>query len=322
MKVLYINSNHHDYLQDIVYSGLVKVLGLKNVVDHPWNLRYHLPYWKYPKNMGYVKHSLLSSLVSAKRDYDAVIVGACKPDAIKAYIKLAPSLPPEMPMVFIDGGDWASIGGDLERLGYPELWEEANEVRPFDHIFKREYKIGQGYEAHVYPLPFAANMSRIPKLDQVHQYEVAFWAGESHPVRTRALELLEGQFDCDENGTARGKDMYSFSRKGKTYLRELSKCRINLSFRGGGFDTLRYWEIPAVGSMLISEKPDILIPNNFAHQESAVFCDPDLTDLLDLVRFYLTHEEKRREIALRGKNHLLEYHTDINRAQGVLAKIS
>ena len=165
-------------------------------------------------------------------------------------------------------------------------------------------------------------MSRIPRISQNHKYDVAFWAGESHPIRTRALELLQGQFDCAENGTIKGENMYSFKRKGNTYLQELGKCRINLSLRGGGFDTLRYWEIPAVGSMLISEKPDIVIPHNFEHQKSAIFCDPALTDLLDLASYYLKHKEKRRKIAQQGKEQLIKYHTDISRAKYVLGEIS
>lgn len=44
MKVLFINSRSADYVQDLTYSGLVKLLGLKNVVDYRWNQKYHVPY--------------------------------------------------------------------------------------------------------------------------------------------------------------------------------------------------------------------------------------------------------------------------------------
>jgi len=43
MRVLYINSHSADYVQDLTYSGLVKVLGLKSVVDYHWNKKYHIP---------------------------------------------------------------------------------------------------------------------------------------------------------------------------------------------------------------------------------------------------------------------------------------
>jgi spore maturation protein CgeB len=165
-------------------------------------------------------------------------------------------------------------------------------------------------------------MERLPKLDQFLRYDVAFWAAESHPTRTHALDLLSGKFDCEKNGTEKGKNMYTFKRRGKAYLKELGRCKINLSFRGGGFDTLRYWEVPAVGSMLLSEEADIEIPNNFINEESAIFCSTDLSDLIDKAEYYLKHEEKRKLIAKNGFNHLSKYHTDVERAQSILSTIN
>ena len=56
-----------------------------------------------------------------------------------------------------------------------------------------------------------------------------------------------------------------------------------LSIRGGGFDTIRYWEIVASKTLLISEMPDIVIPHNFEHGVHAIFCRPDLKDLMGWV---------------------------------------
>jgi spore maturation protein CgeB len=88
-----------------------------------------------------------------------------------------------------------------------------------------------------------------------------------------------------------------------------------LSIRGGGFDTLRYWEIPTSKAVLVSEQPDICIPNNFEHGKHALFCRPDLSDLIDLVRTYLRDDAAREALALEGHRHLLRFHTCERRAE-------
>lgn len=321
MKVLFIGSLRYDYMQDIVYSGLVKTLGVKNVVELNWNKKYHLPYKSYPENLGYVKNGFLKSFHINKKDYDLVILAATKPDSFKTYMKFAHKIPTRVPIVWIDGGDRPEIGGDLERLAEPSLLEEAQSIRDFDIIFKREMKISKNYAENVIPLTFGFNLSRLPKtIPKSSKYDVAFWAGESHPIRSKALSLLEDNFDCNSNGTTKGANFDNFNRKGVFYLEELSSCKINISLRGGGFDTLRYWEIPAVGSLLLSEPADIKIENNFVHNKTAVFCNPSVDDLIDLCTYYLKESDKREKIALNGKHHLQQYHTDIHRAKFILDK--
>lgn len=323
MRILFIGSKSYDYMQDIVYSGLVKTLGLRNVIEANWNKKYHIPHKKYPKNMGYIEASLLTSIHLNKRHFDVVIVAATKPDCFQAYIKIANKIPANVPVVWIDGGDRAELGGDLIRLGKPDLLAKALAIRDFDLVFKREYKKESTYAENVLPLTFGFNLSRLPKrLANKKKYEVAFWAGESHAIRTKALNLLEHQFDCDSNGTSRGVSLSSFSRKGSFYLEELSACKINISLRGGGFDTLRYWEIPAVGSLLLSEPADIVIENDFKNEQNAVFCDPSIDDMVDLCRYYLKEDGKREKIAINGASHLREYHTDVKRAGFILDKLN
>ncbi|MFT6335392.1 MAG: hypothetical protein ACJATI_002147 [Halioglobus sp.] len=308
-------------MQDIVYSGLVKTLGVKGVVELTWNKKYHLPYKAYPKNLGYVKNSFLKSFHITKSNYDLVILAATKVDSFKNYINIAPEISSKVPVIWIDGGDRPEIGGDLDRLGEPTLLNEAKTIRDFDLIFKREMKLGNDFDANVIPLTFGFNQSRLPKKkSSSSKYDVAFWAGESHPIRSKALSLLENEFDCNSNGTTKGLSFNDFNRKGAFYLEELSSCKINISLRGGGFDTLRYWEIPAVGSLLLSEPADIHIENDFVHDKSAVFCDPSVDDIIDLCKYYLKETDKRERIVRNGKEHLIKYHTDIVRAQFILDK--
>ncbi|MDX4050974.1 glycosyltransferase [Aliarcobacter skirrowii] len=325
MKILYINTSRFDYVQDLIYSGLVKKFGIKNVIDYKWNKKYHLPYTKYPKNNGYVKGSFLKSIFRKIdfKNFDYVFIGAGKVKPLETYIEIAKEIPPTTPIIFIDGEDGEEVGYDIKvRFGAEHIYNKALEFRPFDIIFKREYLINKEYEKNVFPLPMCFNLDRLPsKLPNIYKYDFSFWAVESDPIRTKALNILENEFDCKENGTYKNQKFSKYQRKGEFYLQELKSCKITLNLRGGGWDTMRYWEVPAVGGFMLSQKPGILIPNNFEHEKDIVFIKDDLSDLVDLGKYYLKNETKREEIAKNGHNKLLEYHTDIKRVEYIFETI-
>lgn len=322
MKILYINSHSADYVQDLTYAGLVNTLGLHNVIDYRWNKKYHVPYKKYPKNLGYIGGSFLSSLARFNRGkFDLVMLGSAKVDCFETYLNIIDTIPASIPVVFIDGGDQPTIANDLTIYKRPELYPQVREKRPFDMIFKREMIIGQDYGDQVYPLPMSFNHDRIRPYAVEKNYDVSFWAVESDAIRVNALNLLQDKFDCAENGTVRNQVFSQYKRKGEFYLEELARCKIVLNFRGGGWDTMRYWEVPAVGSFMISQRPQFVIPNNFEHEKQVVFCQDDLSDLIDLCDYYLKHEEERESIAKSAHQHMLQYHTDVHRAQYILDTI-
>lgn len=322
MKVLFINSSSADYVQDLTYAGLIKILGKNNILDIPWNKKYHIPYKKYPKNLGYITNSLFSSLISRLSfNFDAVFVGSSKVDSFETYIDIVHKIPPKVPVIFIDGGDQPVIGGDLTIYERPELYNKAVSKRPFDYIFKREYLIDKDYGPKVFPLPMSFNFDHLPALPDVFKYDVSFWAVESYPIRTEALALLENKFDCKANGTERNQKFSRYKRKGAFYLQELAACKIILNFRGGGWDTLRYWEVPAVKRLMITQQPGILIPNDFIDGKHVIHCKDSLSDLEDLCKYYLKNDAKREEIAQNGSLHLKKYHTDVVRASYILEHI-
>lgn len=88
-----------------------------------------------------------------------------------------------------------------------------------------------------------------------------------------------------------------YTRKGLRYLEELKSCKIVLNFRGVGWDTLRYWETPAIGRFMITQRPRIVIPDNFRDGKEIVFCKDDLSDMIDLCQHYLENDEERETIA-------------------------
>ena len=326
-RILFITSREPDYLQDLTYRGLVQVLGHGQVVEIPFHRSFYRSAKGYPRNLGYCETNspvagAWRSLRADLRAFDIVIVGSCKPDCFERYLSIAGGLPARTPVVFIDGGDRPAIGGDLERLKRPGLWENALEARPFDWIFKREYLESATHGKNVVPFSFSFDFDRYQfPVQAAKRYQVSFWAVESDPIRTRVLTMLEGNFDCRENGTHRNQVFRRYKRTGLHYLEELSRCRVVLNFRGEGWDTLRYWEVPGVNTLLVSQKPGIRIPDNFVDGEDIVFCRDDLSDLLDLVSFYLGHEAKAEEIAAAAHAKARRLHSTRARALRLLETI-
>jgi hypothetical protein len=312
MKILFIGSKKFDYLQDLTYTGLVKSFGINSVIEANWVIKKHLDYYQYPKNIAYIKGSFFQTLfTSFRKDYDLVIVASAKCDTFESYKKILPTIPSITPIIFIDGGDREEVGGDLDRGGCDSLYHDVISQRPFDIIFKREMIIDKTYESNIYALPLSFNLDKLPPLDHNLIYDVTFWAGNNHPTRSRTFALLDGAFDCNSNGTINDiKSIKGFDRKGDLYLQELARSKIALNFRGGGWDTLRFWEIPAVARLMVSGRPGIIIPHNFEHEKHTIYTRDDQNDLIELLEYYLSHETQRETIAKAGRAHLEAYHTD------------
>ena len=103
------------------------------------------------------------------------------------------------------------------------------------------------------------------------------------------------------------------------YFSLLRRSRAALSLRGAGFDTLRYWEIVASQTLLISEQPDIYIPHNFEDRVHVLYCQADCHDVPELIRTYVRDESNSARMREAAFTHLLRYHTCEQRALQMLA---
>jgi hypothetical protein len=323
MKILYICSTRFDYLQDLTYAGLVKVLGKENVVDYPWNPKFNLPIKSYPKNLGFKSISFRFPIMNNFKEIDFVILASAKKDALETYLKILPLIK-NKPILFLDGGDFSEIGGDFYRHHCGDLYEAAIKQRPFDIILKREY-ISSLHSAHanIFPFPFSFpyNITLLPITERLKKYDVSFWGQQNPQIRTNALNLLAGKYDCNQNGTTLDQNFKTYKRKGLFYLKEISRCKIVLNFRGLGWDTMRYWEVPATGAFMISQEPKISIPNNFESGKHLVWCSDSLDDLIDLIDYYLARPLEREQMAINAREHLIKYHLNTARAATLIETV-
>lgn len=321
MKILFINSRAPDYVEDQLFSALTEIYGKDSVTPYPLNYRYYIKRKPYPLDMGRcrsVSDYIIDSFAVKKSlknfDYDYIILGSTKRDVFEKFVGIRDFIPSGLPLIYIDGGDFPEIGGDASRLNFKSLFDDVVSQHKFSHIFKRECVIGKEYPDNVHPFPMAFKPQPI-HIKGENKYDVTCWCVESDPIRSKALNLLEDLYDCRKNGTTLNQTFKNYKRKGLAYLEDLARSRVSCNFRGVGWDTLRYWEIPAVGVLMVSQKPGIEILDNFVHGEHVVFCKDDLSDLTVLIDYYLSHEDEMNEMAGKAKRHLENYHTHLKRAE-------
>jgi glycosyltransferase involved in cell wall biosynthesis len=109
-------------------------------------------------------------------------------------------------------------------------------------------------------------------------------------------------------------------RKGlphETYLKILSQSLCVVSTYGMGFDTVRYWEIPYSGSVLISRRPRTLIPNNLEEGKHAFFFD-NLRELKQHVEYIIEDPDTALKIGKEARKFVMKYHSPEARARTII----
>jgi hypothetical protein len=109
-------------------------------------------------------------------------------------------------------------------------------------------------------------------------------------------------------------------RKGlphEAYLKIFSQSLCAVSTYGMGFDTVRYWEIPYSGSVLISRRPMTLIPNNLKEGKHAFFFDA-LKELKQHVEYLIADPDYAIKIGSKAREFVMKYHSPEVRAKAII----
>ncbi|MCC6154464.1 MAG: glycosyltransferase family 1 protein [Candidatus Hydrogenedentes bacterium] len=305
-RVLFILYPRPHYGLDVQYYGLCEALGDENVVDFPFKPTLHgekpeeLAHYPCMFNRRGSPHALEEILQQLKRgEFDVVVYGDVEGFVGEQTMKAIREAAGDTPIVLFDAQDdpldqWekvdAYIGGGLRMH------------------FKREMLSCWDYGERTVPMPFAYADLRVPAFHGTARTTPLFWAGHRQfALRRLYLEQIEAKYGFD-------------LRKSYTqeeYAAALCDSRIGLNVFGFGYDTVRYWEIPAHGAMLLAERLPIDIPHDFVDGESAVFFD-DLSQLEEKLAYYMEHMEESAAFAARGHAHFLKHHTASARARQML----
>ncbi len=324
------------------------------MTDFPYKPHYHDPENRVPSlsqnpNRQYLLDEVVAKL--EKNEYDLLVLSTSRHETIDIFEKLESKvkLPPR---VLMDGDDHSHIQKDLfKRFGldlyfkreYPLSWRQDS----LKGRASRWYEFGrdQMILKRIFPLPFSSTLETMPRSDDPvlrKDVDLSFVGHVSHRVRLKTVNFLKNIQDIRFEGWVyaapmdrtsklatgafsilkekiKGDPKIPESKRGvklgyDQYFDLLKRSKVALSIRGGGFDTLRYWEIVAAKVPLISEKPFIAIPNNFEHKKHVLFCRSDYRDVPELVKTYIRDDALRQKMTDAAYEHLLSFHTCEKRA--------
>lgn len=309
-RVLMLMPLRPHYGLDVLYDGLHSVLGGGNVIEYPYKPWLHgveePTYRNYPCSFTHPGEEMsLEQLLDELRAgrFDALLYGNCENEMDRDLVQRIVQAAGDIPFAVLDQID--------EFVDTRPLVRDYAGREDIAVYFKREMLACVDYGPDVFPLPFAYPESRVPEEALRPRERDFFWAGHRQfGLRRLYLEYLEESMGRDLKG----------SFPPEIYSDILQETRIALNCFGCGFDTVRYWEIPAHGAMLLAERLPIRIPLDFRDGREAVFFD-DLESLATKLRYYLARPEEAAAIAAAGREHFLRHHTGAARARQMLGWI-
>ncbi len=362
MRILFLTDDALDYASDPLYVGLSRVLGNDRLVDYPYKRSFHDPearVWYVAQRPGrrYGREEITDLL--RERAFDLVCLASFRRESIEECARLFGQAP-FPPMVFVDGEDGANLRHDV--LGrFPirvyfkrdYVWKMGSRLRDLGAL-AWTFRGDRALFERTVPLPLSLVIDTLPDCGGVKKdIDVSYRGRASHPRRVKAVEILSGMEGVRfSGGVYASPDDRAYKLKHgaverlrtkmlqdgpalethrqnkqqpEEYYREIAASKIAVALRGGGRTaSLRYFEIAGLGAMLLSDRPETLVPNEFEDRRHAVFCRPDLRDLEELVRYYLREEKEREAIVAEGRAHVLKYHACERRAEyflGVCARM-
>lgn len=318
MKVLISVFDNLDFGVDTLYDGLVRLLGVENVLEYPHKKSYHgdnsmvrnRRFYPCLFNYPVIKTDEEKMLMLENNEFDIILVGCNEQYGARRrsndFYRLLKERSKTIPTFIIDQGDGAGMNDRL-----------LKEV-PHLQYFKREYFKGTDYDESVTPLSFSYSPQYIPPPDilDIDRENNVFFAGRRTGRRREYIEFYKERVGIL---TPIRKPLSVWTQD--EYRQKLTMNTIGLNLKGAGNDCIRYYEIPAHGMLLLSQRLDIEIENDFEDGKTAVFFS-DLNELKEKLDYCLANEEYTNKIARAGYEWVNKYHTSTVRAQQLLNKIN
>jgi len=222
------------------------------------------------------KKNLLSS-------FSVFIKSLARKELSWRYVKLFPTT---APAISIDGVDETECNTIL-----------INSVS-LKRYYKRELKKWPltGVSDGVLPIRFGINVIMynrlIPDVDNRSMYDICYiMSSSNHDLRKKVKDKLS-QLTSRYNIF-----LHDSSSNGKIslleYIKIVQSSKITLSISGLGWDCLRHYEVPVIGSVLFVNEPTIETGDFFKNGKECIMFKNDLSDFLPKIEFYLSDDNKR-----------------------------
>lgn len=322
MKVLLLAHPEMDYLEYYIFDGLCKILGDENVITYPFKKSYYgIVHDDYilddgkTGNTGPASFMLhrqpnpwpLKSIIQRWSEFKLLIVGSPRTYALNAFHELQSHIPQpfKIPVAFIDGEDSITIRDDLIKVLNP------------DYVFKREITKERN---DVFPLPFASVAHDFIPDQEEKPLDVFCSFGNTWHIRKKIRDLLLSDERLKKYKIVVGCDSDDNLIGYVHYLKLMAMSKINIVARGHGMITVRQFEAPSYSGLVLSDKIPVIIPQNWVDKWEIRYYKDDLSDLVDLIVYYLENDRERRCIGNNGAKKLRTYHTSRMRARYFLEK--
>ena len=153
------------------------------------------------------------------------------------------------------------------------------------------------------PFPVTSNFYEHRIKKRQVKYDISFIGHNNNPERNRYLKFIE---KMNKKRVIHGYLSNRILEK-KRYIKKIEESKLGLSLRGVGCSTWRYWEIPSLGTALISQKLPIYIPDDFIDGQSALYFN-NYDELMYKIKKYAIDSNEWKEIGKNGYKHFVKYH--------------
>jgi len=307
MKVIAIMPKLFDYLVSAIIEGLYKN-SVNIIASEPGN----------NVRKVYSKKEIIEH--SKDADYILVLIGKVKGNIPPKYFLLDKINRPNI-TAFIDGSEWTyssfpeknqlieSLKNPIRRKG--KKWINKRMFNYCRWYFKREC-YPEDAKKGIIPLLFAAEDNYFGNYDYEKNIDVFC------SFRQKGTGLRQKVENTCRKLKRKGYNIVIKSGLSyEKYKKLISSSYISIDAWGGGDCNARIWEIFANKSCCFSQKYNILFPNSFTDGYNYVEYST-IEEFEDKLIYYLKDKEKCLEIAERGYQHLLKYHTSKQRAKLML----
>lgn len=344
MKYLVIDMRTgSDFSLDLIFAGLVKVVGPENVFDYPHKEKHRewdssrADWGMERRTMGYTEsNSLVSSsprdFFSAARRGELTVIMDERDESHAMYKSLGLW---GTPVIIVAGHDrfWntspmevAKKFGSFLLAMFLDDWQPEYDTLPFAHLIN----LSINYDHY---------WTRPEKVEK--KYGIFFYGYNSHPDRARFIDHIKSHklWSTLDNCIMleRQPDTLGNFIMKREYFKLMAESHICLNLRGASTNgrALRLYEIPYVGSYMLSQRYPAKQLDSFVEGVHCdYFSDEDELDekiekatdaaeaMYDYIGASVIEATKYREsVALAGHEHAMQFHTCEARARYLLREV-
>lgn len=259
-----------------------------------------------------------NEVVSAIGAFDLVVLGNSHrvPTITLALLRDRCGRDKLPPIVYLDAGERDEFNAHWWHVFRPEMC--------FKQILTPAIAANPNASCVLHPLPLANGF--VTDAEELRSYvdnpktrDIVFPHGITWGPREGVMQTVR---DWLKKTNACGQEKQLLRYFGRNdYFSAIASSRMSLSIRGSGRDTTRYWEIPALESLLVADGTmGCVHPFPFRDGETAAFYT-SLEELTSKLDFYHRNEEARQVVARKGRAWVEKYHSLEARALFFLAMV-